>query len=50
MMNWSNAYAEAHYTLGLYQWLRYEDGTGAAYERAITLNPNYADAQEAYAK
>jgi len=42
--------AEAHYTLGLYKWLRYEDGTGQAYERAVTLKPNYPDAQEAYAK
>lgn len=42
--------AEAHYTLGLYKWLRYEDGTGQAYERAVNLKPNYADAQEAYAK
>jgi len=42
--------AEAHYTMGLYRWLRYEDGSGEAYERAIALNPNYADAQEAYAK
>ena len=42
--------AEAHYTRGLYKWLLYEDGSGEAYERAIALNPNHADAQEAYAK
>jgi TolB-like protein/DNA-binding winged helix-turn-helix (wHTH) protein/tetratricopeptide (TPR) repeat protein len=42
--------AEALYTLGLYKWRRYEDGSGAAFDRAITLNPNHAGAQEAYAK
>jgi len=42
--------AEAHYALGLSRWLRYEEGTGEAYYRAVTLNPNYADAQEALAK
>ena len=42
--------AEAQYTLGLFKWMRYEEGSGEAYGRAIELNPNDADAQEAYAK
>lgn len=42
--------AEAQYTLGLFKWMRYEEGSGEAYTRAIELNPNDPDAQEAYAK
>ncbi len=42
--------SEVQYTLGLYYWLRYEPGSGEAFRRAVELNPNNADALEAYAK
>jgi TolB-like protein/DNA-binding winged helix-turn-helix (wHTH) protein/Flp pilus assembly protein TadD len=41
--------AEVQYTLGLYFWSRHEPGAGRAYERAVELGPNNADALEAYA-
>ena len=42
--------ADVQYTLGLYHWMRREPGAGAAYERAIALNPNHVEALSAYAK
>ena len=42
--------SEVQYTLGLYYWLRYKPGSGEAFRRAVELNPNNADALEAYAK
>lgn len=42
--------SEVQYTLGLYRWLRFEDGAGDAHLRAIELNPNNADALGAYGK
>lgn len=41
--------SDVQYTLGLYYWKRGQPGSGAAYERAIQLNPNNADALSAYA-
>ncbi|MFB3106407.1 MAG: tetratricopeptide repeat protein, partial [Pseudomonadales bacterium] len=41
--------SEVQYTLGLYYWHRGEPGERAAYERAIKLNPNNADAVSALA-
>ena len=43
-------HAHGHYTLGLYYWTRRLPGAGAAFQRAIDLNPNDPDAQAAYAK
>jgi len=40
--------SEVQYTLGLYRWIRFEDGAGAAHARAIELNPFNADALAAY--
>ena len=42
--------SEVQYTLGLYRWLRMLPGSGEAHQLAIELNPNNADALEAYAK
>ena len=41
--------SEAHATLGLYYWITRQAGIGAAYRRAIELNPNNADALSYYA-
>ena len=41
--------SEAHATLGLYYWITRQAGIGAAYLRAIELNPNNADALSYYA-
>lgn len=41
--------AHVQYTLGLYHWSRREPGAGAAFERAISINPNLVDAISAYA-
>ncbi|MGI9264457.1 MAG: winged helix-turn-helix domain-containing protein [Gammaproteobacteria bacterium] len=41
--------SEAHATLGTYYWLTRQAGVGAAYRRAIELNPNNADALFYYA-
>ena len=42
--------SEVQNTLGLYRWIRFEDGAGAAHARAIELNPFNADALAAYGK
>lgn len=42
--------SEVQYTLGLYRWLRFLPASGEAFARAVELNPNNADALEAYAK
>ncbi len=42
--------SEVQHTLGLYYWMRYLPGSGEAFRRAVELNPNNADALEAYAK
>lgn len=42
--------APAWYSRGLYLWLNYLDGSGAAFARALELDANYADAHEGYAK
>ncbi len=42
--------SEVQYTLGLYYWLRYLPGSGDANRRALELNPNNPDANDAYAK
>jgi TolB-like protein/DNA-binding winged helix-turn-helix (wHTH) protein/Tfp pilus assembly protein PilF len=42
--------SEVQYTLGLYYWMRNLPGSGSAYERAVALNPNNADALEVYGK
>ena len=42
--------SEVQYTLGLYLWSTYGDGTGVAFKKAVELNPYNADALEAYAK
>jgi TolB-like protein/DNA-binding winged helix-turn-helix (wHTH) protein/Tfp pilus assembly protein PilF len=42
--------SEVQLTQGLYYWLRYKPGSGEAFRRAVELNPNNADALEAYAK
>jgi len=41
--------SDAHATLGLYYWITRQPGIGAAYARAIELNPNNADALSYYA-
>jgi TolB-like protein/DNA-binding winged helix-turn-helix (wHTH) protein len=41
--------SEAHATLGAYYWISRQAGIGAAYRRAIELNPNNADALSYYA-
>jgi TolB-like protein/DNA-binding winged helix-turn-helix (wHTH) protein/Tfp pilus assembly protein PilF len=40
--------SEVQNTLGLYRWVRYENGAGEAHARAIELNPFNADALAAY--
>lgn len=42
--------SEAHNTLGLLYWMRFEEGSGEEHWRAIELNPNNADALENYGK
>jgi len=42
--------SEVQNTLGLYRWLRFENGAGEAHARAIELNPFNADALAAYGK
>jgi len=42
--------SEVQYLLGLWYWRQYETGSGAAYRKAIELNPNNVDALSAYAK
>ena len=42
--------SEVQYTLGLYYWLRYLPGSGDAHLRAVELNPNNPDANDAYGK
>ena len=42
--------SEVQYTLGLYYWLSHLPGSGRAYQRAIELNSNNADALDAYGK
>lgn len=42
--------AEVQYTLGLFKWMIYEEGSGEAFRRAVELNPNDPLANEAYAK
>ena len=42
--------SEVQYTLGLYRWIRYENGVGEAQARAIELDPFNADALAAYGK
>jgi serine/threonine-protein kinase len=42
--------SEVQYTLGLYYWLRYLPGSGDAHRRAVELNPNNPDANDAYGK
>lgn len=42
--------SDVQYILGLYYWARGIEGSGAAYARAIELNPNNVDALSAYAK
>lgn len=42
--------SEVQYTLGLYYWLQYSPGSGEALARAVELNPNNADALDAYGK
>jgi len=40
--------SEVHHTLGLYRWIRFENGAGEAHARAIELDPFNADALAAY--
>jgi TolB-like protein/DNA-binding winged helix-turn-helix (wHTH) protein/Tfp pilus assembly protein PilF len=40
--------SEVQHTLGLYRWIRFENGAGAAHARAIELDPFNADALAAY--
>ena len=40
--------SEVQHTLGLYRWMRFENGAGDAHARAIELNPFNADALAAY--
>ena len=40
--------SEVQHTLGLYRWIRFEDGVGEAHARAIELDPFNADALAAY--
>ncbi|MDH3642380.1 MAG: tetratricopeptide repeat protein [Gammaproteobacteria bacterium] len=42
--------SDVQFTLGLYHWLRRDSAGGAAFERAVALNPNNADAVSALAK
>lgn len=42
--------SDVQYTLGLYYWLQYLPGSGDALARAVELNPNNADALDAYGK
>jgi len=42
--------SDVQYTLGLYHWRRGDSAGGAAFERAVALNPNNADAMSALAK
>ena len=42
--------SEVQYTLGLYYWVRYLPGSGDAHRRAVELNPNNPDANDAYGK
>jgi TolB-like protein/DNA-binding winged helix-turn-helix (wHTH) protein/Tfp pilus assembly protein PilF len=42
--------SEVQNTLGLYRWIRFENGAGEAHARAIELNPFNADALAAYGK
>ena len=40
--------SEVQYTLGLYYWVRGIPGAGAAFEKAVELNPNNPDALHSY--
>ena len=40
--------SEVQHTLGLYRWIRFENGVGEAHARAIELDPFNADALAAY--
>lgn len=40
--------SEVQHTLGLYRWIRFENGAGEAHARAIELDPFNADALAAY--
>ncbi len=42
--------SEVQHTLGLYRWIRFENGAGEAHARAIELNPFNADALADYGK
>jgi len=42
--------SEVQHTLGLYRWIRFENGAGEAHARAIELDPFNADALADYAK
>ena len=41
--------SEVQYTLGLYYWVRGIQGAGAAFRKAVELNPNNPDALHSYA-
>jgi tetratricopeptide (TPR) repeat protein len=41
--------SEVQYTLGLYYWVRGIAGAGAAFKKAVELNPNNPDALQSYA-
>lgn len=42
--------SEVQHTLGLYRWIRFENGVGEAHARSIELNPFNADALADYGK